>query len=464
MSNSVTTEPNASSLDRQSKITLNVGINRIGGGVIFVAGDRVLTRSGDNISLSEYELPDTSFRLDIDDSITPEEAFAGIYELIRLSPEIGRVLIAHVIEGFTMAAFKEAGIMPRGILMIVGKSGMLKSHYVPQITQLYNRTDGVKPETRFNSSKRFIEEMLCEYNECTIVIDDLHTAQSKGIKQSNDTTAEEIIRRISDNAGRGRMEGKSTVQKEFNANVIFIGEYTIGQESTLPRVLVVPLTKRPDGGVLDKYQRKQPLLISTFYFYFLHWYVENYEAVCNEIDKRLTELRQTASNTDVHGRLCDTEFCLNMSFMIFLEFCVESVFITEEQARSEYLLFTDYLREIATNNQKRFQANNAYEGEDYLSFIKKLYTSRSFCISDCKKSFDIDKHDGLIHNDCLYLRGKKLKEKLHLFSPDIDTREVISDLVNKEALRVGKDGNTVQFSDEPFKGMRFYAIRLDKLK
>lgn len=459
MSNSVTTEPNASSLDRQSKITLNVGINRIGCGVIFVAGDRVLTRSGDNISLSEYELPDTSFHFDIDDSITAEEAFEGICELINLSPEIGRVLIAHVIVGLIMAAFKEAGIEPCAILMVVGKSGLLKSHYVPQITQLYNRKDGIKPETRFNSTQRFIEDLIYEYRECTVTIDDLHTAESKGIKRSNETTAEEIIRRISDNTGRGRMEGKSTVQKEFNANVIFIGEYTIGQESTLPRVLVVPLTKRPDGGVLDKYQRKQPLLVSTFYFYFLHWYAENYEAVCNEIDERLTKLRQTTANTDVHGRLCDTEFCLKMSFMIFLEFCSESGFITEEQARSEYLLFTDYLREIVTNNQKRFQANNANGNEDYLEYIKKLYASHSFYLSDSKESFDADSHDGLLHNNCLYLRRKKLEEKLHLFSPDIDIREVISDLVNKEALRVGKDKYTNQI-----KGKRFYVIPLDKLK
>ncbi|MBD5114625.1 MAG: hypothetical protein HDT46_05385 [Ruminococcaceae bacterium] len=458
MSNLSNAESNTSSLDRQPKIALSVGVNRIGGGVIFVAGDWVLTRSGDNISLSEYELPDTSFRLDIDDSITQEEAFAGIYELIRLSPEIGRVLIAHVIEGLTMAAFKEAGIMHCGILMIVGKSGLLKSHYVPQIIQLYNRKDGVKPETRFNSSERFIEEIFCEYKECTIVVDDLHTAQSKSIKRSNETTAEEIIRRISDNTGRGRMEGKSTVQKEFNANVIFIGEYTIGQESTLPRVLVVPLTKRPDGGVLDKYQRKQPLLVSTFYYYFLRWYVENYEAVCNEIDKRLTELRQTASNTDLHGRLCDTEFCLEMSFMIFLEFCSESGFITEEQARSEYSLFFKYLREIVNDNQKRFQTNNANGNEDYLEYIKKLYASHSFYLADDKKSFDVDKHDGHIHNNCLHLRSEKLVKKLQLFFPEIDLNDIVNDLKNKKALSVGRDKSTRQI-----KGKRFLVIPLDKL-
>ncbi len=459
MSDFSITDTSATSCSEQKKAALHVGINYVDNGVNFVAGDRVITRSDGNVSSYNYELPNSPFRLNIDDTITKDEAFKGVYELINLSSEIGRVLIAHTITGLTLSAFKEVGIMPCAILMIVGESGMLKSHYIPQITQLYNRSDGVKPETRFNSSKRFIEDILCEYSECTVVIDDLHTAESKGIKRSNETTAEEIIRRISDNTGRGRMEGKSTVQKEFNANVIFIGEYTIGQESTRPRVLVVPLTKRPDGGVLDKYQRKQPLLVSTFYYYFLQWYVDNFESVKGEIDKRLTELRQTASSSNLHGRLRDAEFCLNMSFIIFLEFCAESGFITEKQARTEYLLFTDYLREIVNDNQNRFQTNCENENEDYLSYIKKLYISNSFCLSDGKKSFDVNKHDGLFHNDCLYLRSKKLEDKLRCLFPDIDMRKAIKDLVDKEALRAGKDKNTHQID-----GKRFYVIPLNKLQ
>lgn len=459
MSNSSNSETNTSLTDVQKKNELHVGINYIDDDVVFVAGERVITRSDGNVSSSDYELPNTLFHLDIAETVTKEEAFEGIYELVNLSSEIGRILIAHAITGFCIAAFKQAGIMPCAILMIAGKSGLLKSHYVPQLVQLYNRQDGVKADTRFNSSPRFIEETLSTYNDCTVVIDDLHTAESKGIKRSNEITAEEIIRRISDNTGRGRMEGKSTVQKEFNANVIFIGEYTIGQESTLPRVLVVPLTKRPDGGVLDKYQRKQPLLVSTFYYYFLQWYVDNFESVKGEIDERLTELRQTASSSNLHGRLRDAEFCLNMSFIIFLEFCAESGFITEKQARTEYLLFTDYIREIVNDNQNRFQTNCENENEDYLGHIKKLYISNSFCLSDGKKSFDVNKHDGLFHNDCLYLRSKKLEDKLRCFFPDIDMRKAIKDLVDKEALRAGKDKNTHQID-----GKRFYVIPLNKLQ
>ena len=72
----------------------------------------------------------------------------GMRELISLSPEIGRVLVAHVISGIIRAAFKEAGFNPCNVLMVIGKSGMLKSHYVPHLVQLYNRSDGIKAEFR----------------------------------------------------------------------------------------------------------------------------------------------------------------------------------------------------------------------------------------------------------------------------------------------------------------------------
>ena len=168
---------------------------------------------------------------------------------------------------------------------------------------------------------------MSEYSECTAVIDDLHSAASKGIKNRNEDTAEEIIRRISDDTGRGHKEGNTLVQGKFRGNVVFIGEYVFGQESTIPRALVVELTRRPDGMVLDKYQRQQPLLVSTFYFFLIRWYVEHFDEIRNEIDIRLTKFRETMVHSAIHGRLCDTQFYLQFSYMVFLEFCVESGFI-----------------------------------------------------------------------------------------------------------------------------------------
>lgn len=178
------------------------GIYRIEDTIVFAAGDRIITQSNVSEADSVFELGQLPFRLDIDENIDLNTAIEGMVQLVSLSPEIGHILIAHVISGIIRAAFKEAGMTPCAVLVIVGKSGMLKSHYIPHLVQLYNRGDGIGPVTRFNSTKRFIEDALYEYSECTAIIDDLHTAESSAIKRQNEDTAEEIIRRISEDCFR----------------------------------------------------------------------------------------------------------------------------------------------------------------------------------------------------------------------------------------------------------------------
>ncbi len=437
------------------------GIHRIGEKVIFVAGDRVITGSSATEMDSNFELEQLSFRLDIDSELTPREAFNGMRELISLSPETGRVLVAHVISGITRRAFKEAGLSPCTALVIVGKSGMLKSHYIPHLVQLYNRADRIGAATRFNSTKRFIEDVLCEYSECTAVIDDLHTAESGGIKRKNEDTAEEIIRRIGDDTGRGHMEGSAQVQKRFMGNVVFIGEYAIGMASTIPRELVVNITKRPNGEVLDKYQRHQPLLVSTFYFFFIQWYVDHFDEIRNEIDKRLTELRKTGVNSRIHGRLYDTKFYLLTAYMFFLEFCKESEFISDRDIVYEYRDFSSQLDVLISEQQARFRSNSMAERVDYLDLIRNLYRQERFCVAKNKKNFNPDKHEGLICYECLCLRGKSLERKIKNINSSLRLDDCIKELLAKNVLKLVENKNTVQVNGTG--GKRFYAIKLDKL-
>ena len=353
-----------------------------------MAGDRVITRSSTTNLKFEIDLEALPFRLDIDTKLSPDQAFDGMRELICLSPEIGRVLVAHVVSGLVRAAFKEAGFTPCTVLIVTGKSGMLKSHYVPQITQLYNRADGIKVDSRFNSTQRFIEDIISAHDECTVVIDDLHTAAAKSIRRNNEITAEEILRRISDDTGRGHKEGDLAIQKKFGGNVVFIGEYIIGRESTMPRALVVNLTKKIDGVVLDKYQRRQPLLLSTFYYYFLQWYVNHFKEICEWIDERLTEFRKTTVNSPIHGRLLDTLFYLQTSYMIFLEFCKMSGFISEEDALDEYDSFGNQLIKLILKQQDLFESNEPKSGHvNYLKIIRKLYKKGKFRLADDAASF-----------------------------------------------------------------------------
>lgn len=440
-----------------------LGICHIGDEVAFIAGDRAIARSSATQLESSFNLDHLSFRLDIDTGLTKKQTFEGMKELISLSPEIGRVLVAHVISGLTREAFKEAGFIPCAVLVIVGESGMLKSQYVPQIVQLYNRSDEIRADTRFNSTQRYIEDILYEHSECTTVIDDLHTAEARYIKRTNEATAEEIIRRVSDDTGRGHKEGKVMVQRKFRGNVVFIGEYAIGRESTMPRALIVNLTKRPDGKILDKYQRKQPLLVSTFYYYFIQWYVEHYADICDWIDMRLTNFRTMSTNLHIHGRLKDTQFYLHASYIIFLEFCKDSGFILSEDVQDESSIFEKQLFQLVQDQQKRYKSNaTTVEDVDYLKFLQKLYKESGFRLADSADTFRVGKHDGLIYYGCLCLRRENLEKVIHKRFPYVQINDVIESLVARRALKQGKSKRTVKIStlNKEVGAIRFYAIWL----
>ena len=443
------------------------GIEKIGKTVVFIAGNQVVSKVTERGVLQNIDVNEVPFRLDMDGNISPQDAFAGMRELICLSPEIGRVLVAHVIAGIIRTAFREAGMIPCAVLVIVGKSGMLKSHYVPLLTQLYNRADGIRAVTRFNSSQRFIEDILHEYSDCTAVIDDLNTAESRGIKRVNETTAEEIIRRVSDDIGRGHKEGKALVQDCFRGNVVFIGEYSIGKDSTIPRALIAKLTRQIDGKTLDKYQRQKPLLVSTFYYYFIGWYVENFNDICEEINIRLTHFREKMANINIHGRLCDTQFYLQISYMFFLEFCRCSDFISWEDALDEY---NDFSIQLANLIQEQHMCAMREKSDlvkmDYLEMIRNLYQNKKIQLADSEKTFNPDKHDGLIYYDCLCITRKNLEKILIKEYKSIRIGEVTNSLFAQEALRVIGDGRTVKIYtlNKEVGSIRFYAIWLHKLR
>ena len=443
------------------------GLHRINDIVFFFTGKDIIVRKVDNDLKDKIWIEDSPLVLDMDPDISLKESFDGMWELINLVPETGVILLAHAIGGIMQQAYRDAGFNPCTILEVVGESGMFKTTYVPQIVQLYNRSKGIRPETRFNSTNRFIEDLLCSYYDCTIVIDDLHTAQSSEIKRKNEVTAEEIIRRISDNTGQGHKEGNSMVQREFRANVVFTGEYIIGQESTASRLLVVQMSKRPDGKILDKYQREKPLLVSTFYYYFIRWYLEHYEEVVTEINERLTRFRTNAVDFSIHGRLRDSIFYLQTSFMFFLEFSHQSGFLHKGKATYLHDKFGIWLNELVREQQNRIGANHEKKGDmDFMEFIRKMYKSKKIFIAKSVETFNPEVHDGLIYYECLCIRREILKKFVRKFNPCINVEEVLRKLVSANALKLVGDKRTVKISklNKTIGSIRFYAIHLHVLE
>lgn len=428
---------------------------------VYLAGNHPIfpSKSMDMADCIEFKASDFTF--DYDDTISSRDSYDGMKELMGLSPEIGRLLVAHTVSGILRNAFKVNSFKPENVLVIVGKSGMFKTQYVSHMVQLYNRNSDIKPSTRFNSSKSFIENDLYKYCDCTAVIDDLHTGESISIRRNNEITAEEIIRRISDDTGRGIKDGKSLVQRSFNGNVVFVGEYMIGKGSTVPRELIANITRQIDGRILYKYQNSKKLIVSTFYRYFIQWYVNNYTELCNFIGRKLNEHRQREPIYGLHARLNDTAFYLITSYQIFLKFCFGAGFVSEQEVLNDLGSFHRQVNELVVEQQKRYRLN--IDNTDLLAVIGRAYKKRLFRIADCVENFDENKHDGVIHYDCLCFYSKRFDSVMSKLIPNFNHDDVIRCLKNNNALKLhepeGKNGVKIYMLRK-----RFYAIYLDKLK
>lgn len=257
--------------------------------------------------------------------------------------------------------------------------------------------------------------------------------------------------------------GSGTAPKAFYPTVeLLIGEYTIGKASTIPRALVVNITEPPNGAVLDEYQRNRPLLVSTFYYYFIRWYVDHFNEIRDSIDAKLTQLRRATASPTTHGRLRDTQFYLEISYMVLLEFCKESRFCSEEDAKDTYQSFSTQLRTLVQAQETRFKESIEVKTIDYLDLIRDLYKQGAFHLAKDAENFKPEKHDGLIYYDCLCLRGKRLEKKLRSFTPSLSFVDCISYLLSKGALKLVESKNTVQINGTG--GKRFYAIKLSKLR
>jgi len=485
---------------RKSKYILTkLGIHNIEDTIIYCAGSLFVQASGvsgmtnagvgmavnndadagayDIESPFDIELGSFSQRLAIDLDRYPEkDAIAGMIKLIDLNPDVGRTLIAHTISGLMRSVYLAVGITPRTVLKVAGDKGMFKTTYTSFMTQLYDREkkDDIKPATRLNASPPFIEKILHEYRDSVVVLDDLHPSEIKEIAKKNETTLEEMIRRIGDGTGRGHMRGNKRVEQPPNCNVIITGEYIYGKGSTAARMLVVELKEVIDSVELQECQ-DEPLLVSTFFYYFILWYVSNYHEIQKSLSEWLNDFRGRASLIGVNARLNETFFCLNTGFAMFLQYCFERDFISDEEAEETLYSFQELLVELIYAQHERIERSDDIGSgmtskSNMLDIIRQLYKGNKFHLSVNAQSFVEGEHDGVIHcmkrgtirNSYLCLRSDRLEPKVRLLIPDIDINHIIKDLWSKGALETDKKGMTKQLNGA--RNKRFLWIPLSKLR
>lgn len=432
----------------------HAGMYRIDGQPVFCTGKMVIQSSMKKTN-QIIEVASMKESIDINDNLAEYDAAKEIFDFISLSPKAGQVLLAYKLGCFMRMAYEDVGKMPKFCIYLYGKTGIQKTTFSSLMVQTYNRSKGIENPTRLNASIPAATQILKEKRDDVAILDDLFPAESCKIRSQMEETCSEIVRYIADGILPAKMRGKKLSQESPKCGVIFTGEYIIGKGSDAARILPVEMVK-PDGKRLKHFQ-DHPLIISTFYYHYISWFVQHYDEICEIIKK--SWMAYESADMSVHDRLREMHFFLGTAFFLFLQYCFQQKFLSKSDAARLYRSFNALLNQLVTKQNERVQMGVAeqFEDKDYWKIICELYRNKQFCTADSLSDFVESQHDSVIYRECLYLRGKGLAK----FFPNIRPQEIAGELKRKGVLQAGKGANTKQISG--LKGIRFYVIPLKYL-
>jgi hypothetical protein len=324
------------------------------------------------------------------------------------------------------------------------------------MTQIHNRNEGISRSPRLNASIAAAEKLLYQKNDCVIVLDDLFPAKSNKIKRDHEETLSEITRIIADGIGRGRMKGNQILLKQTTCGVIFTGEYYIGTGSDVARLLPLSFKNPIEHEKLHECQ-KEPLILSTFYHFFIRWYAENYSEIKAFLGNWLTVNRNMKFN--VHPRLKETYFCLLSAYKLLLMYFAKIDYITRDIARSESNRFQRMLSDLihAQDKNVRKSTNDKTEKNNYFELVKAFYNANNFKYA--KSADRLDDCDGIVHEKYLCLRGEKLLIKIKRVFPNATIHDIRNSLIEHKSLYLDGEGKNKKIGNK-----RLYAIPIKMLK
>lgn len=423
---------------------------------VFCVGDRVILSPHVDKAIN-IKLDSISDRLVVDDSLSELEAVRGMMKIVNLTAEAGRVIFAQCLLGVMRAVYTEVYKPPRCIIYLMGTSGTFKTTYAAFQTQIYDRDKGIEAPVRLNASIPAAEAILNGVHDCVKVLDDLFPSRFNETKNKHEHTLIELVRIVGDNVGRARIRGKGVSTRDPQCGVIVTAEYCIGYGSDAARLLPITYITPIDNVKLAECQ-SEPLVLSTFYKFYLEWYMENYYNIKDWLIKQLAEHRNV--DLGVHNRLQETHFYLGSAFKLFLLYCVTKGFTTEDEARSQFQSFETLLTALVKlqNERVKMASESQPEPVDYYKIVCTLYKSDTFKLAGSVKELKA-KHHGFIKGDYLYILSHRLLDEVLKVAPKITLKNISDALLTNDALKIGSDKRTVKVNN-----IRFYAIPLKKLK
>mgnify|MGYP005754020299 FL=1 len=425
---------------------------------IFCAGKDIFRAPCSETALPKIESRMDGPNLDADSNVEEKDAAEYFYGLLSLSPNTFLGLSAYVICYLLYPLYEEIGRPPQFCLFLYGQTGTQKTTVASFFTQLYNRGNGIQRPPRLNASTSAAAKILCNARDEVVVLDDLFPHADSDLRKQQEKTFLEVLRYVGDGTVPARSRGSEVSQQEVRCGVLFTGEYRIGTGSDAARFLSIEM-KQPDLQLLKQYQER-PLMLSTFYQFFIQWILENYDDVV-EFLRDHYNFYSAEVTSGVHTRLKEMHFFLRSAYLVFLAYCLAKSYLLADDIVEADRYFCNLLTQIIDQQDQlvRQDACGKLKSEtNYTMHFRQLCQNRAFHIADCLEDFNESKHDGLLYKGKLCLRGKCLKR----LYPNGSLQAAINQWRRDGILETGGQNPTKQIFS--LGGKRFFFFLLEHLE
>lgn len=215
-----------------------------------------------NSSLEGAEIPDADKKASI---------VASLINLLLKNVQVALPIFMMNLLSCALSVFSKNGLLVPVVLWITGAPGAGKTQLSMYLGTFYN-----KPETRndrqitmnrlqANSSTKLVKGRLRNSRDSILLLDDIKAENSTSLREHTNTNADTVIRSVYDQNSEG---------EPIYCNAIITGEYVPSGESTLARLMLLPLKdfkEAPQNLETLRAFQENGYLVTDFMILFIQW-------------------------------------------------------------------------------------------------------------------------------------------------------------------------------------------------
>lgn len=285
----------------------------------YCAGDIVISNEeAENCSVSDAI--SQKYHFEYDKSMTEVDAFCYSFDVKNIDPYATSLIFVSSIMGVMRQIIIDADIRIPCVVYVQGKSQSRKTTVTKLCACLYNRStlnsDSSVNSMRVSSTAFKIEEISESLKDSNFILDDLYREQDNRLRKAYESHVRNIIRNFADNAPRNTARSAFAI----NCQIILTAEYLLKSKTDVGRMMLIQIDQPIHSERLAECQ-KNPLAMSTFYYFFIKWLSAHYDEIVSNLKEEYIRFRKGSFKHQSHfERLYEQFFLIDFVFGVYLDY------------------------------------------------------------------------------------------------------------------------------------------------